>query len=173
MRGFYRTPFILGISVFFTDFLFKWYTSHYLPLMRNSWSWYPYGGIGVFKNFFGIEFSLTHQINSGAAWGLFSQYQVPLLYFRIFLIASLLIYSIWFNPYKNWRIPFALIIAGALGNICDYYLYGHVIDMFHFVLWGYDCPIFNVADSAIFIGVVGLGLARTSIKNSPSRSLKP
>lgn len=146
-------PLYLGILVFIADFISKYLTNAYLPIMQRNWLWYPYGGIGVFKNFLGIEFSLSHQINRGAAWGMLADYQLPLLYLRIGLIAVLIIYMIFFNKHTNWGIPLALIIAGATGNVIDYFLYGHVVDMLHFVLWGYDFPVFNIADSAIFIGV--------------------
>jgi signal peptidase II len=49
-----------------------------------------------------------------------------------------------------------LIIAGGIGNILDYFIYGHVVDMFHFILWGYSFPVFNVADASIFMGIVSL-----------------
>jgi len=52
--------------------------------------------------------------------------------------------------------PFALILTGAVGNVLDYFVYGHVIDMLHFVLWTYDFPVFNIADSLITLGVAGL-----------------
>lgn len=142
----------------------------YLPLMKYGWLWYPYGGIGVFKNFFGIEFSISHQINHGAAWGLFADYQMPLLYLRIALIALLLLYAVFFNKHQSWNIPLAMIIAGAAANVIDYFIYGHVIDMLHFVLWGYDFPVFNIADSMIFIGISSLLFLSTLEKKSPVKS---
>ena len=45
------------------------------------------------------------------------------------------------------------IIVGAVGNLVDYVAYGFVVDMFHFILWGYDYPVFNVADTAITVGM--------------------
>jgi signal peptidase II len=149
-------PWVLGIFILLADFVSKYLTNAYLPLMRPNWLWYPYGGIGVFKNFLGIEFSLSHQINHGAAWGALANYQIPLLYLRIFLIATLFVYTLFWNKHPERNIPLTLIIAGATGNVIDYFLYGHVVDMFHFVLWGYDFPVFNLADSAIFIGVAYL-----------------
>jgi len=147
-------PLYVAILVFILDFTSKFLTHNYLPRMRSSWLWYPYGGIGVFKDFFGIEFSLSHQINQGAAWGLFRDFQMPLLYLRIVLVIFLIVYAFWLNKQKNWSIPLALIISGAACNIFDYFLYGHVVDMLHFILWGYDFPVFNIADSAICIGIV-------------------
>jgi signal peptidase II len=149
-------PLLIGIFVFIIDVITKYLTHTHLSVMNRHTLWYPYGGIGVFKDFLGIEFSITHQINHGAAWGVLSNYQMPLLYFRIALVAALLFYAIFINKHKSWSIPLALIISGAAGNILDYFLYGHVVDMFHFVLWGYDFPVFNVADSAIFLGIASL-----------------
>lgn len=121
--------------------------------MYNSLPEYPYGGIGVFSNFLGIEFSLVHATNRGAAWGIFADWQMGLLILRILMILILLGYALFFNQRRILSFPLALIIAGATGNVLDFFLYGHVIDMFHFVFWHYDYPVFNVADSAIFVGI--------------------
>lgn len=145
-------PVYIGIFVLVLDMASKYLTQSHLPLMQYHWH-YPYGGIGVFKDFFGIEFSISHQINRGAAWGAFSDFQVPLLYLRIVLILGLVVYAVGFNKRPSWNIPLALIVTGAAGNVLDYFIYGHVVDMLHFVLWGYDFPVFNIADSAIFIGI--------------------
>lgn len=50
-------------------------------------------------------------------------------------------------------LAFALIIGGALGNVIDRLLYGAVIDFLYFHLGRHGFPAFNVADSAISIGV--------------------
>lgn len=159
----------IGIFIFLIDFASKLLTHLYLPVMKNNYLRFPYGGIGVFKNFFGVEFSLSHQINKGAAWGLLKDFQVPLVYFRIGLIVLLIIYALWFNKKPSWRIPLILIITGALGNVLDYFLYGHVIDMLHFILWGYDFPVFNVADSSICIGITWILIASFFEKSPPSK----
>lgn len=124
--------------------------------MGQSFYAYPYGGIPIFKNFLGIEFSISHLTNHGAAWGMLSNYQDLLLIVRIFLIIGMLVYLVYINRIKAWRFPLALMIVGATGNIIDYFIYGHVVDMLHFVLWGYDFPVFNIADSAVTIGVAWL-----------------
>lgn len=147
---------IIGVFAFGLDFATKFLTQAYLPLSSHQPYLYPYGGIGVFKNFLGIEFSINHATNRGAAWGMFAEYQAYLLVLRIVFVAGLLIYLLFYNKESSKQIPLALIVAGAVGNICDYFLYGQVIDMFHFILWGYDYPIFNVADSVIFVGIVWL-----------------
>lgn len=113
---------------------------------------YPYGGIGIFPDFHGIEFSIVHATNKGAAWGAFSEFSSWLLVLRILLIGFLLFYY-FKHQSLSIRFPLALIIAGALGNVIDIFLYGHVVDMIHFIFFGYDYPVFNIADSAICIGV--------------------
>ena len=46
----------------------------------------------------------------------------------------------------------AFILGGAIGNVIDRVMYGHVIDFLDFYAKGWHWPAFNVADSAIFIG---------------------
>lgn len=140
-------------AILILDFVSKMLTHLYIPLMSHETFWYPYKGIGVFRNFFGIEFSISHATNRGAAWGVLAEFQSTLLIFRILLAVGLIIYFLFYNTRQSWFFPLALIIAGAAGNIIDAFIYGHVVDMIHFVLWGYDFPVFNIADTSIFIGV--------------------
>lgn len=156
----------LAAFILLLDLVSKFFIQAYLPLNYSQSYFYPYGGIGIFKNFLGIEFSINHATNKGAAWGMFSEFQIPLLIFRILFVIALCFYSLFLNKKKNQLIPLLLIVSGAIGNICDYFLYGHVIDMFHFLLWGYDYPVFNIADTAIFIGIGWLFLQ--NFKKAPA-----
>lgn len=159
--------FILGFSLFLIDFLTKFYTQKWIPLIRGQS--YPYGGIKVFGDFLGVEFSIVHATNKGAAWGLFSDFQFYLICLRIILIVALIIHIFYYNKQESSIIPLTLIVFGAFGNIVDYFLYGHVIDMLHFVLWGYDFPVFNVADSAICIGIFLLLMASWFTKSEKEK----
>lgn len=149
---------VIGILVLILDQTTKGLVYAYLPVIDSSLYWYPYGGIGVFHNVAGIEFSINHMTNTGAAWGVLGNYQLPLIILRIGMISGLFIYFFYFNRHSSWRFPLVLIIAGALGNVIDFFIYGHVVDMLHFVVWGYDFPVFNIADSAISIGIISLFL---------------
>jgi signal peptidase II len=51
------------------------------------------------------------------------------------------------------NISYSLIIGGALGNIMDRFLYGGVVDFLQFHIRKHNWPAFNLADSAIVIGV--------------------
>lgn len=167
MRVFPKGMFFSGFGLLALDILTKYLVHVYMPISNRFSLWYPYGGIGIFKNFFGIEFSINHTTNHGAAWGMFAEAQDFLLALRIIMITGLLIYLFLYNTNKSWQFPLALIAIGALGNVIDTFTYGHVVDMFHFVLWGYDFPVFNVADSYITIGVFWLFMSsifQTQIK---------
>jgi signal peptidase II len=150
-----KVALLLGLALFLfaLDFFSKWATVQFIQPIALSPPSYPYGGIGVFRDFFGIDFALNFAVNKGAAWGVLSSFQKSLLAFRIVVVAGLIGLLIFAKQALSRQIAFVLIIAGAVGNILDYFIYGHVIDMFHFIFWGYSFPIFNVADSCIFCGI--------------------
>lgn len=152
----YLRAIAVGLSIFLIDFISKAIVSQNIPHMGYSYPQYPFGGIAVFQNLFGIDFSINHYTNKGAAWGAFADFQLYLLVLRIVLIIGMCLYIAFYNKRPAWDIPLVMIIAGATGNVLDYFLYGHVIDMFHFVFWGHEYPVFNVADTSIFIGIVWL-----------------
>ena len=70
--------------------------------------------------------------------------------------------AVWLSriPRHDWRqaLPFALIIGGALGNLVDRVRYGHVVDFIDAYWREHHWPAFNLADSAIVVGAIGLAL---------------
>ncbi len=147
--------FLIFLGILGVDFFSKNAIHHSLPLMDWS-SAYPYRGIGVFHDWYGIDFSINHVINKGAAWGLFASWQKTLNFGRLGVIALLVCYLFFSPRARVHRFPITLIISGATGNVLDYFIYGHVVDLFHFKFWGYTYPVFNVADMAIFCGIAWL-----------------
>jgi signal peptidase II len=76
-------------------------------------------------------------------------------------VSLLLVFWLSRLPRNDWRqaVPFALIIGGALGNLVDRVRFGHVVDFID-AYWGsYHWPAFNIADSAIVVGAIGLALS--------------
>jgi len=75
------------------------------------------------------------------------------------------------SPARNrvLQIALALILGGALGNLYDRVVYRYVVDFLEFYVGAYHWPSFNIADSAISIGVALLALE--IIRNeTPSRA---
>jgi len=103
---------------------------------------------------------LTYVQNRGAAFGILSEADLPYqsLLFAVVSLAALgaIAAYAWRLPARS-RLPqtaLALIMGGALGNLLDRARLGYVID-FVDAYWGvHHWPAFNVADSAISIGVV-------------------
>ncbi|HEX2350167.1 MAG TPA: signal peptidase II, partial [Ktedonobacterales bacterium] len=57
------------------------------------------------------------------------------------------------------RLGFALVLGGAVGNLLDRFTHAYVVDFVHFQIPGkFDFAVFNVADSAITIGVIVIAL---------------
>ena len=146
---------MLGLVLVFLDFFTKAYIYHVLPFY-DSCTGLRCFEIPVFHNFFGIDFSLGLAFNRGAAWGVFADFQFILLAIRIIMILGIFFYLFFVNQNRAADIPLVLILSGAIGNVVDFFLYGFVVDFFQFNLWGYNFPVFNLADTLITIGVICL-----------------
>lgn len=99
-------------------------------------------------------FYITSHRNRGAAFGILQNQQWLFISITIVVVLCLLIYM-WKLRKKQPLTTFALslILGGAFGNLIDRVRTGEVVDFFHFQYDVYQFPIFNVADSAIVVGV--------------------
>ncbi len=104
-------------------------------------------------------FSLTYIRNPGAAFGLLagSSNAFRMVFFGITsLFALALLGTILFRmPEKDWigQLSIAGILGGAIGNLVDRLRFGEVIDFLDIYIENHHWPAFNVADSAITVGV--------------------
>ncbi len=112
----------------------------------------PYGqSIEVIPNFFDI----THRVNSGAAWSIF---EGQMLMFYGITIVALVIFGYYFKDidFKNktvYSLGISILIGGTIGNFIDRIRIQGVIDFLDFKIFGYDFPVFNVADMALNVGI--------------------
>lgn len=118
-------------------------------------------------------FNLTHVRNAGGAFGIFGGQRTgagSLVFVVVSLIAIGAIIFLFIRIKESERtlaLSFSLVLSGALGNLIDRLRYGEVVDFLDFHLSDYHWPAFNVADSAICIGIglLALELLRRDRKN--------
>jgi len=105
-------------------------------------------------------FNITHIHNPGGAFG-FMASQNSSVRNLLFLFLSSLAVCFVFYFYKNTprthpllATGIALIFGGAIGNLIDRIRFGKVVDFLDFYIGTYHWPAFNVADSAITVGII-------------------
>lgn len=106
--------------------------------------------IEIIPNFFHI----TYVVNTGAAWSMMEG-QMGFFYgITIFAVVMIMWMLIKTDQRAVWtRLGLIMILAGALGNFIDRLWFKYVRDFLDFYIFGYDFPVFNVADMSLCIGV--------------------
>ena len=142
----YRSLWIIAAIVFVADQVTKAMIATRLPFG----SYGPGGRIEVIPGFF----NLVHVGNTGAAWSMFSGKSLGLALVALGALAAIFIWrrSLGLH-YRGVQPSFGLLCGGILGNLVDRVRHGHVIDFLDLHFGGYIYPTFNVADSAICVGV--------------------
>lgn len=107
----------------------------------------------------GVAFSF---LSGMSAWAIIGM--------RILIVAFILWW--WKNTNRVgalMHLGFAMIVAGAIGNIVDRFIYGHVIDyvLFHTETWSF--AVFNLADSLITVGAVVVGFSELFLQRGDAR----
>ena len=109
-------------------------------------------------------FNITYVRNTGVAFGIFDPLSLPaksvlLSVFTAFAAVIVITYSVR-SPLRNrlLQVALALVLGGALGNLYDRLAYGYVVDFLEFYVGSFHWPSFNIADSAISVGVALLAL---------------
>ena len=104
-------------------------------------------------------FDITHILNPGGAFGLMANMSAVVRTVVFLFISSLAVGLILYFYIKTPRqyvflaIGFALIFGGAIGNLIDRVRFGVVVDFLDFYIGKYHWPAFNIADSAITVGI--------------------
>lgn len=102
-------------------------------------------------------FNLVLVWNHGISFGMLSGQRLPLL----LIVVAMVVVSIllrWLVKVTDWLtvVGIGLVVGGALGNVIDRVRFGAVADFLDFHWEKLHWPAFNIADSAIFMGVVVL-----------------
>ncbi|WP_106497690.1 signal peptidase II [Lentibacillus sp. Marseille-P4043] len=134
--------YLIALIIIGIDQLTKWIVVKNMDL---------YEQITIIKDFF----YFTSHRNKGAAWGIL---QDQMIFF--YVITAVVIIGVVFYMQKYGReskllaFSLSLILGGAIGNFIDRVFRQEVVDFLDFIIFNYDFPIFNVADSALCVGVI-------------------
>ncbi len=115
---------------------------------------------------------LTYTRNSGVAFGIGQGTGFP--YYIFSILAVLVIVAMFLRRRaQGWprRLALALILGGAFGNLVDRLKAGEVVDFIEVGFHGWHWPVFNVADSAVTVGVVLFALAWSRRPASPGPAM--
>ncbi|WP_262421901.1 signal peptidase II [Bacillus aquiflavi] len=107
--------------------------------------------IEIIKDFLYI----TSHRNKGAAWGILEG-QMWFFYVITVIVIIAIIYYIQKTARNHhlFGVSLGLILGGAIGNFIDRVFRQEVVDFINTYIFGYDFPVFNIADSALVIGVI-------------------
>lgn len=139
--------YLIALVIILVDQLTKWIVVTQMEYGQS---------IPVIENFF---YWTSHR-NQGAAWGIL-QGQMWFFYLITLVVIGFVIYYMqqYGKESKLAGTALALILAGAIGNFIDRIFRKEVVDFADTLIFGYDFPIFNVADSSLVIGVILVMLA--------------
>ena len=115
-----------------------------IPVIEGFWNWY-------------------RTYNTGAAFSFLSDaggWQQGFFIVLAIGISGMLGFWLARTRRGDWKaaLPYALVIGGAIGNVIDRLLHGHVVDFIQWYWRDYYWPAFNIADAAIVGGAIGIAL---------------
>jgi signal peptidase II len=148
--------YFIALVVIILDHITKWLVVKYMELGES---------IPLIENFL----YLTSHRNRGAAWGIL---QGQMWFFYIVTIIVVIGLIVFIQRTKQneklmgWAL--ALMLGGAIGNFIDRLFRKEVVDFINTYIFTYDFPIFNIADSALVIGV-GLFFIHTLLEGKQEK----
>lgn len=143
-RSMFTLAITLSAIVVALDQLTKWAIVKWVPLYGKE-------PITPFLN-------ITHQQNPGAAFSFLanaSGWQRWFFTILAIVVSIAIVVWLWRLRHSGQRVlttGLALVLGGAIGNLIDRILLGHVVDFIQVLIVGWPFPSFNVADSAITVG---------------------
>ena len=133
--------YVVALFIILFDQVTKWVIVNYMELGQK---------ITVIENFLYI----TSHRNRGAAWGILQGQMWFFYVITSIVVVILVVYIQKLRPHqKLFGISLGLMLGGAIGNFIDRIFRKEVVDFVDTWIFTYDFPIFNIADSALVIGV--------------------
>lgn len=133
--------YMIALATIIFDQLTKWIVVKEMELGES---------IPVIDNFLYI----TSHRNRGAAWGILQGQMWFFYVITIIVVIGLIVYIRKINKADKWLgVALGLMLGGAIGNFIDRVFRQEVVDFVNTYIFTYDFPIFNVADSALVVGV--------------------
>ncbi|UAL49098.1 signal peptidase II [Sutcliffiella horikoshii] len=150
--------YLIALVIIIVDQLTKWLVVRYMEIGEN---------IPIIHNFLYLS---SHR-NSGAAWGILEGQMYFFYIITVGVVIGLIVYLQKLPKDQPWmKLALSLMLGGAIGNFIDRVLHQEVIDFINTFIFTYDFPIFNVADSALVIGV-GIILILTILEGKKEKEL--
>ena len=136
-----KSVYIVSFLTFFIDCVSKLLISNRFIYNKK---------VTIINNFFYLNYTK----NKGAAFSILNGNVILLI-----IVTLVVLYYIYIHiKDKKLRLieglGYGLIIGGAIGNLFDRIIYGYVIDFIDIYIFGYDFPVFNMADCGIVIGIL-------------------
>jgi signal peptidase II len=115
-----------------------------IPVIDGFWNWYRTYNTGAAFSFLADAGGWQHWFFIGIG----------------LVICAVLVVWLARTPRHDWRtaLPFALVIGGAVGNLIDRFVHGHVVDFIQWYWRDWYWPAFNIADAAIVGGAIGIAI---------------
>ena len=150
----------LALAIIVADHVTKWWVSSTLDY-QEAIPVLPFFSLVLVHNT-GAAFSFLADAGGWQRW----------FFISIGAIATVIIVRLLKIHSDEPRLAFALalVLGGALGNVIDRVVLGHVVDFLYFHYQGYSFPAFNVADSAISVGAALLIWDSLRSKPEPSNA---
>jgi signal peptidase II len=133
-------PFLTSIVIFFLDQATKYF-------IKANLGFFDVVRVTPF-------FNIVYTENTGSAFGMFKS--LGIYFFIVVSIAAVIFLSILIVRDRVNSLAYAMLLGGAAGNLLDRAVYGYVIDFLDFYIGTFHWPAFNVADSALTIGIAFL-----------------
>ncbi|MGM0835637.1 MAG: signal peptidase II [Bacillota bacterium] len=148
--------YLIALFIIIVDQVTKYLVVQYMELGEN---------IPIIENFLYLS---SHR-NQGAAWGILQGQMYFFYIITMAVVIGLIIYLQKLPNDQKWmKFALSLMLGGAVGNFIDRLLHQEVIDFINTFIFSYDFPIFNVADSALVIGV-GIILVLTLLEGKKEK----